>query len=189
VRVLEVGAGDGSLAAALSAAGYDVVAIDPAGSAANVLPFALHQLDESPGSFDAAVAIVALHHVEPLDESCRRLAEVLRPGATLVIDEVDFARLDERAVDWWLAQRRAAGSDEHGHAAGLAAGVRDHMHSIARLREALAPWFALGEPVPGPYLYRWHLDPALRPVEETLIASGALPAVGVRLVGRRRRET
>jgi hypothetical protein len=51
--------------------------------------------------------------------------------------------------------------------------------------EELAPWFAAGTPVPGPYMYRWHLDWALRPVEERLIAAGELPAIGVRLVARR----
>ena len=39
-RVLEVGAGDGELAAALAAAGYDVVAIDPASEADGVRPVA-----------------------------------------------------------------------------------------------------------------------------------------------------
>ena len=65
--MLEVGAGDGTLAEALAAAGYDVVAIDPA-SDRRVRRVALHELDEPP--FDAAVAVISLHHVEPLGESC-----------------------------------------------------------------------------------------------------------------------
>jgi hypothetical protein len=40
--------------------------------------------------------------------------------------------------------------------------------------------------VPGPYLYRWDLDPALRAVEEALVAQGVLPATGARFVGVRR---
>jgi hypothetical protein len=60
------------------------------------------------------------------------------------------------------------------------------MHPVAAIRAALAPAFDLGEPVPGPYLYRWELHPALRPVEEALIAAGDLPATGARLVGIRR---
>ena len=87
-RVLEIGAGDGELAARLGAAGYEVVAIDPAGEGA-VLPVALLELDEPHASFDAALAVVSLHHVEPLEPSCRRLAEVVRPGGTLVVDEFD----------------------------------------------------------------------------------------------------
>jgi SAM-dependent methyltransferase len=186
-RVLEIGAGDGSLAAALREGGYDVVAIDPAAAAPGVDPVALHELEARAQSFDAALAVVSLHHVQPLARSCRRLSELLRPGARLVVDELDVARLDERATAWWQAQRRAAGADPHGHdPAGIVAEMREHLHPLARIREALAPWFDLGEPVPGPYLYRWHLDPALRPVEERLIAAGALPAIGVRLVGVRR---
>jgi SAM-dependent methyltransferase len=180
-RVLEVGAGDGELAAVLASAGYDMVAIDPAAEIPAVRPVALHQLDEPPASFDAAVAVVSLHHVEPLDESCRRLAEMVRPGGVLAIDEIDFDQFDDRAARWWL--------DHSGHDADpaeMVEGTREHMHSLVRLRAALDPWFALGEPVPGPYLYRWDLPPGLREPEEQLIAAGELPAVGARLVGVRR---
>ena len=177
-RVLEVGAGDGELAAVLAGAGYDVVAIDPAAAVPAVRRVALHELDEPPASFDAALAVVSLHHVEPLEESCRRLAELVRPGGTLVIDEFDVARFDDRAARWWLRQS--------GHTADTVDGVRDHLHPVARLCEALEKWFALGEPVPGPYLHRWNLPPGLREAEERLIASGELPAVGARLVGVRR---
>lgn len=80
-RVLEIGAGAGELRRALDAAGYSVVAIDPEPRGEGVIAVALHELDEPPASFDAAVALVSLHHVNPLDQSCRRLADVLRPGA------------------------------------------------------------------------------------------------------------
>jgi SAM-dependent methyltransferase len=177
-RVLEVGAGDGELAAALAEAGYDVVAIDPAG-APPVRPVALHELEDAP--FDAAVAVVSLHHVEPLAESVRRLAELVRPGGTLVVDEVDFERFDERAAAWWLEH-----SGHGGEPAEMVAGVRDHMHTLALLRVTLGEWFAVGEPVRGPYLYRWNLPHGLREPEERLIAAGELPATGARLVGVRR---
>ena len=75
VRVLEVGAGDGELAEALGSAGYDVLAIDPASRTSAVRGVPLHELSEPPGSFDAAVAVVSMHHVAPLAESCRRLGE------------------------------------------------------------------------------------------------------------------
>src|SRR6476619_6773566 len=91
LRVLEVGAGEGELAAHLRGAGHDVVAIDPgprAEDADGVLPLALADVDEPDDSFDAAVAIVSLHHVEPLGPSFDRLAALLRPGAPLVVDEI-----------------------------------------------------------------------------------------------------
>ena len=177
-RVLEVGAGDGELAAALSAAGYDVVAIDPGSEAGNVRRLALHELEEEP--FDAAMAVVSLHHVEPLAESLARLAAHVRPGGVLAIDEIDFERLDQRAARWWL--------DRSGHGGEPAdvLGVIDHMHSLARLREVLGPDFELGEPVRGAYLYRWNIPTDVRAEEEAAIAAGDLPAMGARLVGIRR---
>jgi SAM-dependent methyltransferase len=185
-RLLEVGAGAGELADALTRGGFEVVAIDPASESPRVRSVALHQLDEPAASFDAAVAVVSLHHVEPLGESCRRLAELLRPGGVLVIDELDVDRLDERAVSWWLDRRRAAGEDVAKRPADVVADLRDHIHPLGDVLEALEPWFSLGEPLRGPYLHRWELPPGLRGIEERLIAAGRLPATGARLVGTRR---
>jgi 2-polyprenyl-3-methyl-5-hydroxy-6-metoxy-1,4-benzoquinol methylase len=180
LRVLEIGAGGGELAVELAAAGYDVLAIDPAGGPDGIRQVALHEVAEPPGSFGAAVAVVSLHHVEPLEASFRRLAELVRPGGTLAFDEIDVDRLDERAARWWLAHSgHEAAPDE------LIAGMREH-HSLARLREELGEWFALGEPVRGAYMHRWNLPPGLREEEEQLIAAGELPAFGARLVGVRR---
>lgn len=64
--------------------------------------------------------------------------------------------------------------------------MREHLHPIEHIRAELAAWFDLGEPVPGAYLYRWNLDPAVRAEEEELIAGGMLPAVGARFVAVRR---
>jgi SAM-dependent methyltransferase len=181
-RVLEVGAGAGELAAELGRRGYDVLAVDPASETAAVRPVALHELDEPPGSFDAAVAVVSLHHVEPLAESCRRLAELLRPRAVLVVDEFDVERFDEPAARWLLDHHPT-----HGHErepADVVADLRHHLHSLERLRGALGEWFELSEPVRGAYLYRWELPPELRATEEELIGAGRLPATGARFTGR-----
>jgi len=187
-RVLEVGAGRGELAAALREAGWDVVAVDPAADGApGVEPVPLLEAPGAPGSFDAAVAVVSLHHVDPLAESCARLAALVRPGGALVVDEFDVARFDERAARWQMAQRSAAGYEHPDHGAGWSADLRSHMHPVPVIRAALvAEGFDVGEPVRGPYLYRWDLDPGLRPVEERLVAAGDLPATGARLVGVRR---
>ena len=192
-RVLEVGAGEGELARALSEASYDVVAIDPAATEAHVQPVRLHELEESPRSFDAAVAVVSLHHVEPLAESCRRLAALVRPGGALVMDEIDVERFDERAAGWWLEHRPPGGDHappggdhDPGTPEEILAFLRHHIHDLGTLRGALQASFELSEPVRGPYLYRWELGPELRGPEEELIAAGSLPAVGVRIVGRRR---
>jgi hypothetical protein len=82
-RILEVGAGSGELAEALREAGYDVLAIDPAGG---------------PG-----VVQIPLREVE-------RLAAVLPEGARFVVDEFDVGVYDERAARWWLGH---AGHRDH----------------------------------------------------------------------------
>ncbi|MCP9490731.1 MAG: class I SAM-dependent methyltransferase [Solirubrobacteraceae bacterium MAG38_C4-C5] len=185
-RLLEVGAGDGELAELLRRDGYDVVAIDPASATPTVRAAALHELQEPSASFDAAVAVVSLHHVEPLGESCQRLGELVRAGGTLVVDEFDVERLDERAAHWLLAHRQPVGREHHAEPADFVADLRDHIHPLRLVLEALSEWFRLEEPVRGPHLHRWELPPGLQAAEEHLIAAGRLPAIGVRLVGTRR---
>jgi hypothetical protein len=114
----------------------------------------------------------------------------VRPGGALVLDEIDVERFDERAAGWWLEQRgpRDHGPQEHGLSTpGEVVGfLRHHIHDLETIRGALAEWFELGPPARGPYLYRWELGPELRGPEESLIAAGELPAVGVRIVGTRK---
>ncbi len=185
-RVLEVGAGAGQLARALRAGGYDVQAIDPKSDSDDVRAVALADLDEPAGSYGAAVAVVSLHHVDPLEASCRRLGELVEPGGTLVVDEFDVAAFDVGAASWWLEQRRALGEPQPKTAAELVAEHREHLHPLARILAALEPHFEFGPPVRGAWLHRWNLGESLRAVEEEAIARGLLRATGARLVGRRR---
>jgi SAM-dependent methyltransferase len=185
-RVLEVGAGAGRLARALRAVGYDVLAIDPESDSEDVRAVALADLDEPAGSFAAAIAVVSLHHVDPLDESCRKLGDVVEPRGTLVVDEFDAGAFDLGAAAWWLEQRRALGEEQPQTAEELVADHREHLHPLERIVAALEPYFELGEPVRGAWLHRWNLGDSLRAVEEEEIARGRLRAVGARLVGRRR---
>ena len=185
-RVLEVGAGEGELAARLRGLGHEVRAIDPAGETPEVEAVALHELDAPEGSFDAAVAVVSLHHVEPLPESCERLAALVRPGGRLVIDEFDVERYDVRAATWWSLQKAAVGTPPDRSPHDLVEHYRGHLHTLASIAAALEGAFALGDPVRGAYLHRWYVGEGLRGAEERLIADGALPATGARLVGIRR---
>ena len=185
-RVLEVGAGDGELAGALTADGHEVVAIDPASESPRVRRVALHEFESPPASFDAAVAVVSLHHVEPLGPSFARLAEQVKPGGALVVDEFDVEGFDRRAAEWLISNRRAAGDEEHSDPPEFVAELRAHLHSVDLIRETLAEWFELEDVVRVPYLYRWDLPPDLREEEARLIAGGSLPATGARFVGVRR---
>jgi SAM-dependent methyltransferase len=185
-RVLEVGAGAGRLSRALRGVGYEMVAIDPEPSSDDVRAVALSDLDEPAGSFAAAVAIVSLHHVDPLEESCRRLGELVEPGGTLVVDEFDVGAFDVGAAAWWLDQRAAFGEPQPQTAEELVAEHREHLHPLERILAALEPDFELGPPLRGPWLHSWNLGDSLRAVEEEAIARGQLSATGARLVGRRR---
>jgi len=185
-RVLEVGAGSGELAQALGEEGHEVVAIDPASETPTVRRVPLHELDEPARSFDAAVAVLSLHHVEPLQESCARLAEVVRPGGKLVLDEIDFGRFDERAAAWWLEQHDGAANGHSDSPAEIVAHHRSHCHMLSSLQATLEKWFELTAPARGPYLYRWDLGPEFRASEVETIARGDFEATGARLVGVRR---
>ena len=185
-RVLEVGAGSGRLARAIRAAGYDVLAIDPGGESGDVRPVALVDLDEPAGAFAAAVAVVSLHHVEPLEDSCRRLGELVEPGGALVVDEFDVGAFDVTAAAWWLEQRRALGEPQPKSAEELVDEHREHLHPLETVLAALEPYFELGPPVRGPWLHYWKLGDSFRAVEEEAIARGDVPATCARLVGRRR---
>jgi SAM-dependent methyltransferase len=179
-RVLEVGAGRGDLANELRSLGYDVLAIDPATDTPDVVRVAIADVEEPAGSFDAAVAVLSLHHVEPLAESLARLAELVRPGGRLVVDEFDIERFDERAARWQMERR------DHEHTVeptATVANLRAHLHSLRLLRDELGRWFALGAVERGPYLYRWELPLAMRAVEEAGIDRSELPVTGARFVG------
>lgn len=184
-RVLEIGAGKGELARELRNAGYEVTAIDPAAEPdSGVEPMPLL---EARGTFDAAVAVVSLHHVVPLQESCAHLARLIQPGGQLVIDELDIDRYDERATGWWLAQRQTLGTAHSDtDPAQLIAYLREHIHPLATVCAALAPYFEIGQPVRGAYLHRWELRASLVQIETELIADGLLPATGARLVAIRK---
>ena len=180
-RVLEIGAGDGRAGRRLRGPATTWPRSIRWPSRRGVLPVALQDLDAPPRRSTPRSRWSRSTTSSRSGKSLRRLSEVLRHGARLVVDEIDVERLDERAAAWWLGH-----SSIDKHPADHVAKMREHIHSVARIREELAPWFDVGEPVPGAYLYRWKVDPALRAEEERLIAEGALPAIGKRFIAMRR---
>ena len=98
--VLEVGCGSGELALALSAEGWMVTAVDP--KAPEGPPFvrtAVEDLNAADhGPFDAAVAVLSLHHAGVVGTVLDKVRSLLRPGGIVVVDEFRKEHLADRAT-------------------------------------------------------------------------------------------
>lgn len=117
--VLDVGCGDGFLAARLSRRVPDVVALD---SDEPVLRRAQARFPDAPitwrhgdvldktlelGSFDAVVSNAALHHLGETTAALRRLCSLVRPGGVLAV--VGFVRPEWRDLPWEVSSFLARG--------------------------------------------------------------------------------
>jgi methyltransferase family protein len=185
-RVLEVGCGDrGGVVAELLEAGYDALGVDPRAPAGP--HFRQVDFREIDGAFDAVVAGRVLHHLRPLGEALDRLAAL---GPVLVVDEFSCDLIDAAAQDWYEGQHRllaAAGAEPPGPASldewrGRHPDLHPHGELLAGLRsryeERTLEWV--------PYFHRWLGGPSSEPLEQTLTAVGAFPAIGWRWAGVRR---
>jgi 2-polyprenyl-3-methyl-5-hydroxy-6-metoxy-1,4-benzoquinol methylase len=111
--VLEVGCGDGFLAARLSQRVPHVVAVDvdaPVLERAKqrfpAAPVAwrhgdIHDIADELGAFDAVVSNAALHHLPDTRAALASLRGLVKPGGTLAL--VTFARPGWRHLPWALA--------------------------------------------------------------------------------------
>jgi SAM-dependent methyltransferase len=97
-RVLEVGCGQGELALALAAAGYDVVAIDPEAPEGEIFRRMTLEAFDDPGRFDAIVASLSLHHVHDLAAGLDKLARLLR--GPLILNEFAWDRREPMTPEW-----------------------------------------------------------------------------------------
>jgi SAM-dependent methyltransferase len=176
-RVLDVGCGDGRLVDSLTACGLDAVGVDPGAPSHPRLVRAPVERAGGLGTFDAACALLSLHHVN-LEAVVPAIGRLLRPGGRLYVYEFDWQAYDERAAAW-LADRDRTGGDH-----SVAAWRREHLglNGLAAVRDALAAVLALESDEARPYLARTLGRHDLEEQERLLIDAGALPALGRWLV-------
>jgi SAM-dependent methyltransferase len=187
-RVLEVGCGpSGALAAALAAAGHDVLAIDPRAPAGPIFrAVALEDLDE-PGPFDAVVAVRSLHHIGDLEAAIGRLHALLVPEGVLVVEEFVWDRMDEATARWFTGRLAALGRRSFATVdACLTDWTREHddLHGEAVLRRALALRFGERSFARTPHLAHMLDDEAGVEEERRALANGEIQPLGFRFVGR-----
>lgn len=113
-HVLDVGAGDGNVAAALMAVrpDIDVVGIDPLvrpGARIPVTEFNGRHIPFADGSFDAILLVDVLHHADDAVALLREARRVVRQAVVVK----DHTR-DGRLAEWTLRFMDAVGNRRHG---------------------------------------------------------------------------
>jgi len=190
-RLLEVGCGQGVLTTSLAVAGYEVLGIDPAAPAGALFrPLLLEDLEESDEPYDAIVSGWALHHVRDLDLSLDKIVRLLGEGGVLVLDEFGWDRMDEPTLNWSYEQRRASAAAGGREPPGSVEQLRaeweaEHLglHGYDAMRAALDARFAEQAFEWLPYLHRSLGGAATAVLEQALVDSGAIQALGFRYAG------
>src|SRR5262249_35503901 len=105
---LEVGCGDGRLAARLSADGYDVTAIDLDGdvvAAARARGVHATKADwlayADRATYDAILFTRSLHHIHDLDAAVVRCLDRLASDGLVVVDDFAIEAMDEATAEWF----------------------------------------------------------------------------------------
>lgn len=201
-RVLEIGCGDGRLALALAEEGWLVTAVDPAAPEGE--PFirgAIEDLEPSEhGLFDAAVAVLSLHHLHDLGVALDRVRSLLGPGAVFIVDEFSKEELGDEATAAYSFYQRLAllhgGYSPVNPSAGAVyqedsfeswrsrlSRYWEHIDEGRKVLSALEARFEGQEVAFGPFLFRDGLGPDLEPLERRLIEGGGIRPVGFRWLG------
>ncbi len=201
-RVLEIGCGDGKLALALAEEGWRVTAVDP--RAPEGEPFvrgAVEDLDPSEhGPFDAAVAVLSLHHLHDVGVALDKIRSLLRPGAVFIVDDFGKKELEDEATAAYSFHQQlallhggyspvkpGAGAVHEGDSfedwRSRLSGHWERVDEGRKVLSALEARFEGRELAAGPFLFRDGLDPGLEPLERKLIEAGGIRPIGFRWVG------
>lgn len=204
-RILEVGCGDGALAASLAAGQLSVTAIDadPAAVAAararGVAARCARWPGFSDGRFDAILFTRSLHHLPDLGGSIDAAVGALGQGGRVIVEDFLAEGSPPRAAAWFASLTVLL--DEAGLLAeptpylrqilaGADADHRDHdLHGSASIETALRERFGTVHVAPAVYFFRYwqpavdeELGRALLAHEQALVAAGAIEPLGRRYV-------
>jgi SAM-dependent methyltransferase len=189
-RLLELGCGNGELALALDAAGYEVVAVDPVAPEGPIFRRARFEELDEPGPFDAVVASSSLHHVEDLGAVLDKVRSLLRPEGVVVVAEFAWEKLDEPTAEWYYGQLRALGAALDRDVPPSLEAVRaewqaehEGLHTGEALVRELDARFERRLFAPEPYLYRELGGPMTEELERMLVEADAIRPLGFRYVG------
>jgi len=203
--ILEIGCGDGELAAVLAADGFAVVALDAdescvAAAAARGLDARLAEWPEDLGrSFDAILFTRSLHHVHDLAGGVEAARRALNPGGRVIVEDFRAEGGSGRSSDWYEAMVRellaggalADGADAESMLGKLPPARHDghELHGSFAIQAALEREFAVTA-TDAAYYFRY-LEPHLREpgaaqwlldIELEQISTGDIDALGKRSV-------
>jgi SAM-dependent methyltransferase len=198
-RVLEVGCGDGALAALLQSDGLQVTAIDSdpeavaAANAAGVDARLAAWPAPIDGTFDAILFTRSLHHIRELVEAVAAADRTLRPGGRIIVEDFRAEGGSDVSANWFFELARsliAEGALQTSLEEMLEKlAPADHdLHSSSAIAEALSD--VQVEATDAAYYFRY-LEPHLRQPdmardlldrELSLIAAGSIDPLGKRFV-------
>lgn len=194
-KVLEVGCGDGEVAAELMRRDYNVMALDAEpervvkAQKLGVRAMVASWPDYGGGPFDMIAFTRSLHHIDPLGDAVQKAKKLLNPAGMLLIEDFAFGETDRATVNWFLEVLRAQAKSlvllvEGQLVTELLSGIdpmqvwqrsyNRNLHSFAAITDAVSKCFAIRETKSVPYLYRYLIPvlpvtaPAAAFVEEVL---------------------
>ncbi|MET3808203.1 SAM-dependent methyltransferase [Nakamurella sp. UYEF19] len=206
-RIVEVGCGDGALAAALATVGYDVTGVDrnaAMAESASRRGVRVLQADikDVAGEYDVVLFTRSMHHAENLHDTLAHAATLLAPDGQVIVEEFAWEPVDDAAAAFVYGHRAelvAAGLLDADHPSEqlLDAWIAGHqtLHTGSAMLDAIgrigvnlitSDTSILWRLVDGrggtwtvPTTQAGQALNAMRDTEEDLIATGELPSVGL----------